>query len=489
MSKNSREKPQNAVLQIGIATNDKGIVTDVAIIPNARFHSVSGASKSKSGGGGAAPMAIEDTPSVAAGKATGDPRGSKRHAVWGADDKLPNTVLDAIEDVATPANAILINASGLMGQEVIYVKKSDIAAGKGNVQRHYDPVIESFMSRNHALTEFFPAQAFDIATLFNGFSECIFNKGFNKIVQIAHKEAEYSRVSRAVAEFNQLDRQFLYYSGDFSRGKVSSGSYDDPTKVATIPLYDELDFNFLSNLTKKRQPKFAVHSRPRTSRSFHYATMPWQGIFTEKGWVNGVKKVPEIVNAMQDNQISLKYIIYVSEDYFKSIFGSSVWINFTPKERQEKFDEFSARVKSELVGTGNVFTSLTMMCREFNGSIIKSVIFEAVDDRAKNDTWIPTADKGDEQISRAFNVNPTSLGIRAQGASMDRVSGSSNREAQNSQVTMNTWLQRLMLKPYQIAADFNGWDVLFLVDDITHTTTNVQETGIQKSNQALTVGN
>lgn len=467
-----KKKPQNTALELGIVTDKTGKVVEVYQTPTARFAAVG----SKS-----------DSPVVAPAKGKNNLTSLTRHAYWGKDDKLPNLILDAIEEVPIAANAIRYNAEALMGKEVIYVKKSDIAKGEMNLQRAFLPEVETFLKQNHVLTEFIPAQAFDLSSLYNGFCELIFNKTFTKVVQIAHKEAEFCRLSRNVEQFGITDREILYYSSEFPLGRVSTNSYEDPKKVATLPLYDPLDFNFIENIKKAKQPKFAFHSRPRTSRSFYYATMPHQGLYRKDGWIDSAKRVPIIINKMSDNAISMKYLVYVSEEYFKSVMGTSAWIALTPKERQEKFDDFANEIKTQLVGTDNVFSSLTIMCKEFNGQMVKNVVFEPVDDRAKNDTWIPSSNAADQQIVQGHSVSPGQIGLMPQGASMDRVSGSSNRQSFNTHVTMNTWLQRVMLSPLQLAADINGWDCLFLIDDVTHTTTNEQETGIVQNDKSLKV--
>jgi ATP-dependent Clp protease adapter protein ClpS len=67
---------------------------------------------------------------------------------------------------------------------------------------------------------------------------------------------------------------------------------------------------------------------------------------------------------------------------------------------------------------------------------------------------------------------------------MNSTSGSDTRQGFNTAVTMNTWLQKIVLYDVQLMADFNtmmgykNWDVQFFIDDITHTTINQQESGI-----------
>jgi hypothetical protein len=126
--------------------------------------------------------------------------------------------------------------------------------------------------------------------------------------------------------------------------------------------------------------------------------------------------------------------------------------------------------------------------------LLKTVFIEAIDDKAKSDAWVPTSDHGDKQIVLGHGLPPSMFGLSNSNVRMNTQSGSANREGFNTVVTLNTPDQELLLMDYQLVATFNAangyknWDVTFAVEDISHTTTNTQESGLEPSGGAKPKG-
>lgn len=473
-------------LEALVFTNTEGVVTAVTPV----FAAMGG-----NKGGKAGLLGKDELPAQTATKAKDEGRASQKYAKcdWQKD------ILDKIEIVETAANAIEYNVRTLLGQGLLYVKKSDMATGKSNVMRHYSPEIEAFLSRNFIQTDFLVGKANDLCTLFNGFAEHIFNQTRTKIVQLAWKEFEYSRVEQYSKAKGTFDRKNLYYSALFANGEVSDAKLSDTELTSVIPLFDPLDFMWLQNAQKSKMSKFAVHSRPRTSRSAYYPKPPHLGLYRPKGWVDSAANVPVINNAMQNNQICLRYILYISQKYLETwckVETGKDYITMSPSEKKEQFDNLVAKIEKKLVGTDNVWSTLALLAlQDSQGSFIKPIEVVAVDDKAKNDTWVPTSDHADMHITRGHMLPTSIMGIQNSNIRMNTNSGSANREGFNTVVTLNTYLQNLLLLDLQIVADFNyangwsEWDVQFFIDDMTHTTTNNVENGLQPSNNAPQIKN
>lgn len=465
-------QPFQPIMEMIVEANPSGVGATVTM-PGASF-------------GSKKPDTLE-MPAVAAAYAKSDGKGSDRYAKW----DWKKTILDKIEKEPMAYSAIENKAFALLGQGIMYVRKADLAAG--TVKRHHDPEIERLLERNAMETDFLQAQAFDIAGLYNNFSQAVFNISRTKILQLKHLEAEYSAVSKFNESKKTLDRKNIYYSGEFSR-QMSDTILDDPKKTTVLDLYDPLNWNFFTENVKKKATSFGIQSRIKTPRSFFYSTPIHLGLFRDKGWVDNNILVPEVVHAMSTNQISLKYIIYISVEYFEALYGKAVWLKFTPEEQKAKFEALRKDIENKLVGTKNVFSSMTLLCdRDFQGNLRKTIQIEAIDDKLKTDSWVPNSDHGNQNIIRGFNVPTSMYGLSNSNLRMNTQSGSANREGFNNMVTLNTPVQRLLLAPLQIMADFNAangwsnWDVKFFIDDITHTTINNQETGIEKSDTALNI--
>jgi hypothetical protein len=425
-----------------------------------------------------AKTAADLKPTTTAATAKSDGTGSERFARW----DVPKLILDKIERVPMAASAIENKANALMGQGIGYMRRADVMAGK--TIRHYDPEIEKFI-QSSAIYDYLEGKSYDLAGLYNGFTQHIFGMGYNKIVQLKQLECEYSRVSKLSVAKGTLDRQYLYYSGEFSR-TMSDATLDDKNKTTTFDLYNPFDMVWLPTTAAKRKGTFATHSRVKTSRSFYYATPPHLGLYREKGWADVAGNTSDVVYAMQTNQIALKYIIYISVEYFESRYTKAKWMAMKPEEQQAKYEEVRKEIEDKLVGTNNVYSSLTLMCdKDFQGNLRKTIQIEPIDDKAKSGTWVPDADHANKQIAMGHNVPASMYDLTNSNVKMNSSSGSANREGFNTMVTLNTPMQRLLLSDLQIAADFNAlsfanWDVIYFVDDITHTSINEQETGIVK---------
>lgn len=469
--------PQNVALKVGVLADKDGKVTGIV-----RADSSGGAGMTGFGSG-----KPEDTPAVKAAKANADTKSTKRYAEFGENDGLVKLILDKLEKSHLAYDAIEKNANALQGQKIVYYNLDDLA--KGIVQQAYDPEIESVIREDAHRFEHIGGKAWDLATFWNAACQHIFNMKRTKIVRLKHLEFEFSKISKFHPTQGTFDRTQLFYSSNFTR-TVKASDFDDPTQVTTFDLYDPDDPYFFQNLIKKKAATFATHTRPRTSRSFFYALPKHAGLYVENGWIDNTIEVPQMVMAMAKNQVSLRYIFYFTEMYFFLRFGENQWIEMSPEDRQKKFDEVGAEMETKLVGTKNAYSSLRlMMGKNMNtGEYEKLVYIEAVDDKAKVGTWVPTTDEGNKQIVMGHGWNPSAYGLSNSNVRMNSTSGSANRESFNTVVSLNTPAQMLLLSDYQLMANFNAanghknWRVLFAIEDIAHTTTNEQENGLVPSN-------
>ena len=459
----AKKKTPEAALKVGVLMNEEGVVTGVT----------TSAGMTSYGAG------------AKAAKPSNDTRSSDRFAPFGDGDGLCKLILDKLEKAHIAAEAVDKSAKALMGQKVVYYRNADLA--NGVTEAAHDPEIDAFLKRNAVRFGHISGKAYDMSTFSNGYCQHIFNITRTKIVQLKHLEGQFCRVSKYSEVKKTFDRKHLFYSSEFSR-TVKDSDFQDPSKVTTFDLYDEDDPYFLANLIKAKKATFATQTRPRTSRSLYYALPKHAGLYVDGGWVDGVIKVPEVVNAMMDNEISLRYVFYFTVKYFYDRFGQEQWLKWTTDEQREKFDEVGKEMETKLVGTKNGYSSLRLMCDlDFQGNLLKTVFIEPMDDKAKSNSWVPTSDHGDKQIVLGHGLPPSMFELSNSNVRMNTSSGSANREGFNNVVTLNTPDQLLLLADLQLMADFNAangfanWDVTFAIADISHTTTNKQENGLQNN--------
>lgn len=412
--------------------------------------------------------------------AKSDGKGSDRFKKW----DTPKLILDKIEKVPIAARAIEDKAMLLLGQRLNYIKKSEYL--KGNIVEFKSEEVENFLTANAIRTEYLPARAFDLVAMYNCFSQFIFNLNRTKILQLVHLEAEYSRVSKLTPAKGVFDRQYLYYSFLFS-DRISDNDLDNPDKVVTLTLHDHSNLQFLNQFILKKGASFARQSRIRTPRSFYYATPTHIGAYKEGGLVDILDNANDVILNAQQNQMGLKFILFITHQFFELKFGKMEWrTQFTDQQKYDAFEETRKSLEEKLIGTKNVNSALTMLIdKPFGGNIEELIIIKPIDDKFKTGTWLPDVDHGNKQVLIAHGVPSSMYGLTNSNVKMNTESGSANREGFNQVVTMNTPQQEILLQDLQLVADFNNFDALFFVEDITHTTINQQETGIQKTEKKL----
>ena len=396
-------------------------------------------------------------------------------AFWGNNDKLPTTMREKMELVPIAGAAIAKKVNFMVGEELAFYFADEFSKNGFSATPVYSNEIEDFMEGNRIREEWWPAQCADFCLPFNCFSEMILNNKRDKIENLFHISAEHARLSKASVK-NTVD--WLIYSYHFAFGTAQS----DANRVY-IPLYKWYDReNFFKNL---RGFKFGWHSRFPTPGMIYYARAWWLGLFKENGWMDVSANVPKIVNAMQNNQISLKYQILYPESYFT--FRYPDWHSMTGDERQKIVDEKQSSINSLLAGSDNAGKSIISIFRENEqtGASLGKPEIIAIDDKSKAGTWIPDSNFADSQIVQGLGMDPSQIGLAPQGGSMGSGSGSDKMQSYNQHILLNTNDQRLALEPLAFAANFNKWGgdrrLIAVVKHTQLTTQNENRTGIAKA--------
>jgi hypothetical protein len=411
---------------------------------------------------------------------------NRKWARWGNSDNLPTKVRRKFKTVPIAGIAIERLIAMMFGNGIAYYRNADLAKGN-KIERAFIPEVEAFLKRNRINTAWLPGQFADYRYYMNCFSELIFSLDKREIIGIHHKPAEHCRV--ATHNPGTKRSETLFYSPDFGLG-------NEPQEIRTlqIPLISLYDYYFdEENYTKRFKNKFAWHSYFPTPGHFYYADAFWAGLFVENGWIDVSAKVPQVVNAMMNNQVVLKYQILIPETYFEVRFQE--WQTYTDEQRNKFINDLIDEINDTLSGTDNWFKSITTLFKQDpnTGAELGKIEIIAIDDKVKDDKWVPSSEKSDAQIVQGLGLHPSQVGLAPEGGKMGAGSGSDQREAYNTAINTNTIHQNIVLEPLNFIAQYNAlinpgvWDITFFIDHTVHTTTNNQESGMQPSDTSIEV--
>lgn len=404
-----------------------------------------------------------------------------RWANWGSNDLLPTDIRCKIMQSPMASSAIYKLIKMGYGNGLAYYKNNDLRNGN-KVERAYIPAVEEWLKANRIRTKYLQPQIADFRFTMNTFSEMILNKRRDFITGIYHKSAEFSRLSKQNEQTLLID--WLYYSSHFA---TYTAHTDVIKRIHLLPWWNTDEYiEQHSNVYK-----FAWHARFETPGVTYYARPYWLGLFRQNGWLDASIAVPEIVNAMMRNQISLMYQILIPESYFE--LRHQKWASYTDDEKQKKYDALIDGINSQLSGTDNVYKSISSMFEqhEVTGAAVGKIEIIPIDEKVKKDSWIPTSDVADAQVVQGLGLHPSQMGL-GNGGGMGAGSGSDQREGYNTEISTNTIEQDTYLEALNYAASFNAkkykeFDVTFIIDHTAHTTTNNQESGLQPGDASLIV--
>lgn len=397
---------------------------------------------------------------------------SFEYASWGPDNRTPTNFRKKLSKspVAQRAMNKLVRMDN--GNGIVYFKTEDLRKG-GKVQRHYDPIIEQFHKNNRIEDFFIPHTIINRRWHWNNFGEFILNKTMDKIVGVRSLTSEYCRVAKQ--DPKTLTKDWLYYSEYFINGIANS---DLTSLLLLLPQFNQAEFirehrTFL---------KFGYHNFIPSPGMTYYAEHPAESLTRTNGYADVSIAVPEIVNTMMSNQVSLAYMIYIPISYF--VARHKEWTTMSAAAQGKLFQAKIDEINTKLADPTNRYKSIATIIDDVNpqfGSNTGKIEITAVDDKVKKSEWIPSASMADNQIAHGIGIHPSLIGLTNEGGSLGAGSGSDQREAHNSEIDMNTLDQKSMLWPLQFIADFNEWGITYMFDNDSHTTSNLSESGLVTS--------
>ena len=403
---------------------------------------------------------------------------SNRWVEWGKNDDYPTRVRKLIQKVSIAGTTIRKLTAKMVGNGIAYYKNEDIADGK--VSRASIPDVDAWLRDNRINTKWLPGQAAAYCYHMNPFGSFILSKDRKKIARIIHRDSEHCRVKLN----DKLTKvQSMVYSPLFTTGYPA---LDAQMSVMPMMVLDTFDSTNIVN-SNTRTSEFGYHTYFETPGSFYYGVPFWEALFADDGWMHVSANVPGMITAMHRNQVSLKYMLNIPENYFLTRYTD--WRTMLDSQKITAINELVNTLNERLTGTANVAKTIHQVFKEdpVTHAAFGKIEIVAVDDKFKRDAWIPDSNISDAQIVQGFGEHPSQVGLAPAGGKMGAGSGSDQRESYNTSIALNTIDQTIILEPLNFISQYNQWGVTFFIDNQLHTTTNNEESGVVDGKGSLTV--
>lgn len=403
--------------------------------------------------------------------------GNYKIAKWGPDNLMPNHVLDKVEKGDIVGANLRFNrdvAFGLGPKLVQAVRRDEFGRILEWAPIESGEVFDWFEANDIPL--FVQQQITDVTYFYNAFPEIILDKDFQKIQSIRHKEAVFSRWS---IMNSRGDINWHYYA-DWA---------DNPTAkdIVATRVLDEFDtMNDLTMLKGQRKTRRYIYPVYMPSPGKPYYSLPeWYSIF-RSGWYDHSVMVPELKKAILKNQLGVKFIIYVSQEYFDNICKMEGIDKNDRKAYQERVNQEKKAFNDFLSGEKNANKAILAMKQRLataSGTMeSKWIEIVPIDNKISGGEYIDDTESTANIICYAMGVHSSLIGATP-GKSSSTLGGTQARELYlMKQACMKPIVDRI-LRPLKFIKQFNGWDkdIYINMPEYIFTTLDQNKSGKQES--------
>jgi hypothetical protein len=200
----------------------------------------------------------------------------------------------------------------------------------------------------------------------------------------------------------------------------------------------------------------------------YYPRASWHSVF-ESGWYDIALSIPKLKKAIMENQMTLKYHIELSTDYFDRIF------------RDEKItddDKKKARVKLEfqnmndfLSNAENSGKSMVSFVEYMPENVTKNYVkISPLENPLKDGEYLEDSEEASNVMNYALGVHPSITG--ASPGKNKTINGTEARELFQIKQSLMKLPRDYVLKPLYVVKAQNGWDpaLQFTIPNIQLTT-------------------
>ena len=380
---------------------------------------------------------------------------------WGEDNDQPYQMLEKIRADEVMSSNMWFNVCTAYGKGFVVTENGEKITDKDK---------KKFFRRNN-MVKYWAEQFTDVKHFFFTVLVLILDGEGNKIVQIRHKEAINCRFETCNPKTGRIEHIF------FANWKDNPNDDD----IEAIPMLDEDDpiGDLLVRLGREPNPKTGNKDEKTKDRKFamvnriptpglKYYPFPYYAATFNSGWATLKAMIPMAKIAKMTNGMVIKYLVELHKDYFDKLYRVE---NITDPVKKK------ARKKTEIENIKNFLSGLENQNKSWfstyyidpNGKEQKMVRIERIGGEKEGGDYIEDSEEAANIVCYAQGVHPSLIGATP-GKTKGSFSGSDKRELFTMKQAMERLPRDIMMVPFYVLNEVNGWDLDYDIPDLMLTT-------------------
>ena len=371
---------------------------------------------------------------------------------WGDDNLRPNAVVDLRRKDEVMSSNIFFNILAGYGAGLTLKNPTD---PKGKVT---NKEVLDFFKYNRPV-KYLLEQQTDLKHFFFTVSVIILNGDGSKIVKLCHKDSIYCRFETCNPKNGNIEH--VYYAN----WQLGTPAIENIEVIELLDPMDPLgdlevrmgrlpnDDGQLQDATTER--KFAlVNMIPIPGQKYY--PFPYSWAVFNSGWYDIKQSIAEAKKQDLKNGLILKWNVIIDEQYWITLFEAEKITD--PEKRKARMILEKENFKNYLSGTGNASKTMYTGKKTMpDGRSVQYVEFQLLNPQKEGGHYLQDTEEASNMECYADSIHPNLIGATP-GKSGSSMSGSDKRELFTIKQALEVPLRQILLEPYFVISNYNGWE-------------------------------
>jgi hypothetical protein len=379
---------------------------------------------------------------------------SSNIAQWGEDNLYPQNFMKVLKLNGAGGSSYRFNKAAHYGQgfKIFRVDSTD----DGKEDRKLVPLasnkeIHTFFKETRMHRVFTEVIA-DLEHWNLGFPEYILSNDYNRIVSVRRLQTAKMRYATINPKTGLIEK--AYFCHNWTTAMKPDSEFVQ--EIHTIDSYCSAS-QVKEYCKKNKIHKFTMPIFYPLIDETYYPEPEHHSVY-RNGWMDVVNAIPQYKKHFSENQLNVKYMVYISEEYFLRTYLNE-WEKYTPEKKKEIRTALTDAIDSHLAGNKNAGKSIqSTVFKDRDGNWVKGIeVVPLKDENSSEGKGLLDSSAGNSEIMSAIGVDPNLMGVGIPGGKLNGGSGSDKREAFSILNSLFKTKRETTLEMWRLLRDYNEW--------------------------------